>query len=73
MLFWVVARKAGSNTLTSARIAKLRNSISDAEIGDAIDAVASLFFDEGGTDQLAKGPLFKEKLKAVLTGFFAVV
>jgi hypothetical protein len=65
-LFWIAAWSAKSLNLTAHKVSALKGAISDAEIETGIDGVSKIFFDEGGTDQIAKGPEFKEKLGSQL-------
>jgi hypothetical protein len=61
-LLWAVAWAAKTTSLAASKMAALTAKITDADIEAAIDSVTPLFFDAGGTDQLAKGPDFKEVL-----------
>lgn len=63
VLFWVCALKARSISLNEGRISRLKDQISNDDISDAISEVWQLFSDAGGTDQIAKGPNFKEHIK----------
>lgn len=63
VLYWVCACKAKSLSLNSSRIAKLKGKITDDDIFQGINAVRDLFSAAGGTDQVAKGPTFKETVK----------
>lgn len=63
VLYWLIANEAKSISLTPQKVAKLKGKIRNESINSAITRVKKLFFDAGGTDQLAKGPIFKETLK----------
>lgn len=63
VLYWVCALKAKSISLNAERISKLKGQISIEEIKDAISEVWGVFSADGGGDQTAKGPTFKEKIK----------
>lgn len=63
VLYWVCALKANSIALNADRVAKLKDQISAEEIKEGISAVWELFSAAGGSDQVAKGPSFKEELK----------
>ncbi|CUH82526.1 AIPR family protein [Tropicibacter naphthalenivorans] len=63
VLYWVIAMAAHSLSLTPQRVANLRGNISDGAINKAIDEVWLMFQGEGASDQVAKGPKFKEKIK----------
>ena len=63
VLYWVCALKSKSISLTPDRISKLKGQISAEEIENAISEIRRLFTAAGGSDQIAKGPLFKERVK----------
>lgn len=63
VLYWVCALKSRSLSLNPGRVAKLKGQISEPDIADAISEVRALFEKAGGSDQVAKGPTFKEEVK----------
>lgn len=63
VLYWVCALKSKSLSLNPDRVSKLKGQITASEIDDAISAVRALFDKAGGSDQVAKGPTFKEEVK----------
>jgi hypothetical protein len=73
-LYWIMGWACKSANLTAQKISTNKGKISDADVEDGIDKVASLFFAKGGTDQLAKGAEFKihlaDHLKAEIKNHF---
>lgn len=65
-MYWTMGWECKSISITASKVAAKKGLISDATVEAGIDKVASLFFGAGGTDQLAKGPDFKEHLKTQL-------
>lgn len=65
-LFWIAAWHSKSINLNATKLAAAKGEITETHIEEGIDQVQVYFFDEGGDDQLAKGPVFKEALKAKL-------
>ncbi|MDX5930304.1 hypothetical protein [Acidiphilium acidophilum] len=63
VLYWLIAYEAQSIALTHQKVASLKGKISDESIISAISCVKELFFKNGNTDQMAKGPKFKEIIK----------
>lgn len=63
VLYWLIAYEAQSIALTHQKVASLKGKISDESIISAISCVRELFFKNGNTDQMAKGPKFKEIIK----------
>lgn len=63
VLYWVCAVASKSLSLTPDRVSKLKDKISADDIAEAISEVRTLFTEAGGTDQVAKGPTFKEAVK----------
>ncbi len=66
-LYWVAVWAAKSKALSAQKIANLKDSVTDAEIEQAIDRVALEFQHAGGTDKVAKGSEFKDDLIGKLT------
>jgi hypothetical protein len=63
VLYWACAVAAKSISLSAVKIAALKNKITTQEIDDAILEVRGLFGAAGSSDQVAKGPAFKEEIK----------
>lgn len=61
-MYWIMGWECKSSNLSASKVSEKKGLISDANVEAGIDKVASLFFAAGGTDQLAKGPDFKEQL-----------
>lgn len=78
ILFWTAAWSCKCSTLSSVKISKINvEGITDQEIEAAIDKVNAEFQDAGGSDQVAKGPAFKEtlteKLKEEIKAYFDAI
>ena len=63
-LFWVAGWAVKSTSLTARKVADLRDKdkVKDTDIKQAIDRVGTEFRKAGGTDKVAKGSEFKDKL-----------
>lgn len=66
-MYWIMCWECKSVALTASKISSKKGLISGALIEEGIDKVADLFFSQGGSDQLAKGPDFKATLSQQLT------
>ncbi|MEC9245299.1 MAG: AIPR family protein [Pseudomonadota bacterium] len=65
-MYWIMCLACKSINITASKVSEKKGLISGADVESGIDDVASLFFSEGGSDQLAKGPDFKKNLVAQL-------
>jgi hypothetical protein len=63
-LYWAAAWCAKSKKLNPKKLADIKGKVTDADIEGAIDCVSTYFFEQGGTDQLAKGSEFKKTLES---------
>lgn len=64
VLYWLVAVKARSLSLSPKRVSGLKGKIADADIVEAISVVNALFRQAGASDQIAKGSDFRDYVKA---------